>query len=153
MVNCDASIKGLFGGMIVFSCTMISIILYAVFRNKIGETVHMTPSSLIEMNHDHPHTSLTNTATISHRQHSMSSIIPATMVAAHHPFTSISKALERIDYSIAILEVVNLCLLALSLCATMWSLIKIRKLNYRRTTTRERQNRKQEHLRIHCSVK
>jgi hypothetical protein len=145
MVNCDASIKGLFGGMIVFSCTIISIILYAVFRNKMNETVHLAPSSsLIETNHDHPHTSRTNTAAISHRQHSMSSIIPATMVAAHDPFTSTSNARERIEYSIAILEVVNLCLLALSLCATMWSLIKIRKLNYRRTTTRERQNRKKD---------
>jgi hypothetical protein len=138
MINCHASIKGLFGGMIVFSCTMISIILYAVFRNNISETVDLTPSSLIKINRDYLHTSLTNTATIAHRQHSMTSIIPAAMMDAHHPFTSISNALKRIDYSIVILEIVNLCLLALSLCATMWSLIKIRKLNYRRTTTRER---------------
>ena len=37
MVNCHASIKGLFAGMIVFSGTVISIILYAVFRNKIAD--------------------------------------------------------------------------------------------------------------------
>ena len=39
--------------------------------------------------------------------------------------------------SIVILEIVNLFLLALSLCGTIWSWIKIRKLDYRRTTTRE----------------
>jgi hypothetical protein len=110
MVNCHASIKGLFGGMIVFSFTLISIILYAVFRNKIAEPVY----SLVDMNN-----------------------LPTEI---HDP--SISKALKRIDYSIVILEIVNLCLLALSLSATMWSLIKIRKLNYRRTTTRKRKKNK-----------
>jgi hypothetical protein len=134
MVNCHASIKGLFGGMIVFSCTTISIILYAVFRNKTVDSV------------------LTNSATISYRQHSLSSIIPAAITATHNPFTSISNNPKRIDYSIALLEIVNLCLLALSLCATMWSLIKIRRLKYHRTTTRERQKRKN-HLPIRCFVK
>jgi hypothetical protein len=117
MVNCHASIKGLFGGMIVFSCTLISIILYSVFRNKIDEP----PSLSIGMNHPYPH--LINTA--------ISGV-------NDDPLTSISNALKRIDYSIVILEIMNLCLLALSLFATMWSLIKIRKLNYRRTTTRKR---------------
>jgi hypothetical protein len=139
MVNCHASLKGLFGGMIIFSCTVISIIIYATFRHKIGETVHSTSSLLIEMNQSHPHIGFANTATISHRQHPMSSIVPAAAVASHDPFTSISMDLKRIDYSIVILEILNLCLLTLSLCATMWSLIKIRKLDYHRTSTRERQ--------------
>ncbi|CAF1249196.1 unnamed protein product [Adineta steineri] len=113
MINCHASNKGLFGGMFVFSCTMISIILYAVFRNKIGDT----------------HFMLSDPATI--EKYSLSS---TTNTIGHDP--TIFKSSARIDYSIVILEIVNLCLLALSLCATIWSLIKIRKLNYRRTTTR-----------------
>jgi hypothetical protein len=107
MLNCHASIKGLFAGMIVFSYTMISIILYAVLRHKTVDTNHLT-SSLTHVNH-------TNTSRILYRQ----------------------KISYKIDYSIAILELLNLFLLALSLFATIWSLIKIRKLNYRRTTTRE----------------
>jgi hypothetical protein len=111
MLNCHASIKGLFAGMIVFSCTMISIILYVVFRHKTDDM----NSVLVEKTH----TNLTSSPRISHRQHSG------------------SKTPYKIDYSIAILELLNLFLLALSLFATIWSLIKIRKLNYRRTTTRE----------------
>jgi large-conductance mechanosensitive channel len=99
MLNCHASIKGLFVGMVVFSCTMVSIIIYAVFRHKIDDN----------------HVNLTNTSRISYRQNSIS----------------------KISYSIAILELFNLFLLALSLFATIWSLIKIRKLDYRRTTTGE----------------
>jgi hypothetical protein len=109
MLNCHASIKGLFAGMIVFSCTMISIILYVIFRHKTNDSL------LVERTH----TNLTSPSRISHRQHSG------------------SKTPYRIDYSIAILELLNLFLLALSLFATIWSLIKIRKLNYRRTTTRK----------------
>jgi len=116
MLNCHASIKGLFGGMIVFSCTMISIILYVVFRHKTNDNTHMKSSLLVETA---PHGNLTNATIISHRKR------------------SVSKTPYRIDYSIAILELLNLFLLALSLFATIWSLIKIRKLNYRRTTTRE----------------
>ncbi len=115
MVNCHASNKGLFVGMIVFSFTMISIIIYAAFHSKIGDTTHMT-----EMYSTHSHTILSNTTTLLQQQHS----IPTDP--------------ERIDYSIVTLEIVNLCLLALSLCATMWSLVKIRKLNYRRATTGEK---------------
>jgi len=115
MLNCHASIKGLFAGMIVFSCTMISIILYVVFRHKTDDM----SSLLVERTHNGSHTNLTSPPRISHRQH------------------SVSKTPYRIDYSIAILELLNLFLLALSLFATIWSLIKIRKLNYRRTTTRE----------------
>ncbi|CAF1342487.1 unnamed protein product, partial [Rotaria sordida] len=118
MVNCHASIKGLFVGMIVFSCTMISTILYGAFRHKTGDNIHVKPSWLAETAHDHQHANLTSTAIISHQQH------------------SISKTSKTIDYSIAILEIWNLCLLALSLCTTIWSFIKIHKLNYRRTTTR-----------------
>ena len=47
MVNCHASIKGLFAGMIVFSCTVISIILYAVFRNKIGDDIILSHHQII----------------------------------------------------------------------------------------------------------
>ncbi|CAF0938201.1 unnamed protein product [Rotaria sordida] len=55
MVNCHASIKGLFVGMIVFSFTLISTLLYAMFRNKIGDTTHLTSSSSADMNHNHLH--------------------------------------------------------------------------------------------------
>ncbi|CAF1483488.1 unnamed protein product [Adineta ricciae] len=102
LVNCHASTKGLFAGLIVFSCTMISIILYGVLRHKSDDSFHMTQSSLA-------HTpSNTNTATIS----------------------------DPTFYANAILETGNLCLLTLSLCATVWSLIRVRKLNYHRTTSR-----------------
>jgi hypothetical protein len=40
----------------------------------------------------------------------------------------------------------NLFLLALSLFATIWSLIKIRKLNYRRSTTRKWQTKKKKNI-------
>src|SRR5690349_11847344 len=109
--------------MIVFSCTIISIILYAIFRNKILDNIHMTSSSLIEINHDHSQINLTNSST---------------MVSTSNLLKSKSNVLQKIDYSILILEVLNLCLLALSLCATIYSFINIRKLNYRRTTTREK---------------
>jgi hypothetical protein len=119
MLNCHKSIKGLFAGMIVFSYTMISIILYAVFRHKTDDNTHMTSSLLAETAHGPSHGKLTNATIISHRQH------------------SVSKTSSRIDYGMAILELLNLVLLTLSLYATIWSLYKIRKLNYRRTTTRE----------------
>jgi hypothetical protein len=139
MVNCHASIKGLFGGMIFFSFTMISIILYAVFRNKIGDTTHLTPTSFGEINHHLPYPILINTSTISYRQQLITSILPVTSAVAHSSLKSIPKTPHKINYSIVILEIVNLCLLVSSLCATMWSLLKIRKLNYRRTTTRKRE--------------
>ena len=137
MVNCHASLKGLFGGLIAFSCTLISIILYVVFRHKVGETVHLTPSPLVDLIRSHSFNNMIDEATASDRQHSSSSTIPVTMITTHDSFASMSTALKRIDYSIVILEIVNLCLLALSLFATMWSLIKIRKFSYRRTTTRK----------------
>ncbi len=115
MLNCHASIKGLFGGMIVFSCTMISIILYVVFRHKTDDKKSLS----VEKTHNHSYVNLTSPPKISHRQR------------------SISNTQYRMHYSIAILEFLNLFLLALSLFATIWSLIKIRKLNYRQTTTRE----------------
>jgi hypothetical protein len=122
MVNCHASIKGLFAGMIIFSCTAISIILYAVFRNKIGDDIitNTTPSMIT------PHTT-----TISHRNRS------SMLTSAYGPFTSISKTPKKLLYSIAIVEVVNLCLLIISLFATIWALIKIRKLQYRKIATRK----------------
>jgi hypothetical protein len=121
MVNCHASIKGLFAGMIIFSCTVISIILYAVFRNKIGDEMNSTTTPLIV-----PHTT---TASYKNRSSMISS--------AHGPFTSISKTPKKLLYSIAIVEIVNLCLLIISLFATIWALIKIRKLQYRKITTRK----------------
>jgi len=114
MVNCHASIKGLFIGMIIFSGTVISVILYAVFRNKIGGDSMDIPSNL-------------QTTTISHRNRSST---------AYGPFTSISKTPKKLLYSIAIIEIVNLCLLIISLFATIWALIKIRKLQYRPIATR-----------------
>lgn len=140
MVNCHSSLKGLFGGMICFSCTILSIILYVVFRNKVGEPAHPTSTKLVDRIQNHSHSNMADQATGLDRQHSMSSIISATRITTHDPFPSMSTALKRIDYSIVILEIVNLCLLALSLFATMWSLIKIRKFSYRRTTTREQKN-------------
>lgn len=106
MVNCHASIKGLFVGMIIFSCTLISIILYAVFRNKIGD--------------DSIHAINPFKGTISHGNRSL-----------------ISKTSKKLFYSIAIIEIVNLCLLIISLFATLWALFKIRKLQYRNMKTRK----------------
>jgi hypothetical protein len=111
MLNCHASIRGLFGGMIVFSCTMVSIILYVVLRHK--------PDDLSSNKNHHSHVNSTISSRISNRRQST------------------SKTDYEIDYSIAILEILNLFLLALSLFATIWSLIKIRKLNYRPTATRK----------------
>lgn len=92
--------------MIIFSCTLISIILYAIFRNKIGDDLsHGNRSSMI--------------------------------VSTHGPFTSISKTSKKLLYSIAIIEIVNLCLLIISLFATLWALFKIRKLQYRNMKTRK----------------
>jgi hypothetical protein len=107
--------------MIIFSCTAISIILYAVFRNKIGDDIisQTTPSIT-------PHTT-----TISYRNRS------SMLTSAYGPFTSISKTPKKLLYSIAIIEVVNLCLLIISLFATIWALMKIRKLQYRRIATRK----------------
>lgn len=120
MVNCHASIKGLFAGMIIFSCTVISVILYAVFRNKIGDDMYPLANIVPD----------TTAATISYRNRS--SIVATT----YSPFTSISKTPRKLLYSIAIIEIVNLCLIIISLFATIWALMKIRKLQYRRITTR-----------------
>ncbi|CAF1605495.1 unnamed protein product, partial [Adineta ricciae] len=119
MVNCHASIKGLFAGMIIFSGTVISVILYAVFRNKIGDDINPV-LPIIE----------STTAIVPYRNRS--SLTPS----AHGPFTSISKTPKKLLYSIAIIEIVNLCLIIISLIATIWALIKIRKLQYRRIATR-----------------
>ncbi len=153
MVNCHASNKGLFGGMIIFSCTMISIILYVVFRNQVDDKSHSTPFTLVETNHDYSHNILTSTSIISHGQESISSTIPTESTVIHGPLTSRSKPSENIHFSIAILEIMDLCLLALSLFATIWSLIEIRKLNFRRSTTRKKQKRKEKHLSISFSFK
>ncbi|CAF1128552.1 unnamed protein product [Rotaria sordida] len=120
MVNCHASIKGLFAGMIIFSCTVISIILYAILQNKINDDRNSISISL----------NIFHTTTISYRNRSLLT------VSTHSPLTSISKTPKKILYSIAIVEIVNLCLLIISLFATIWALIKIRKLHYKRTTTR-----------------
>lgn len=120
MVNCHASIKGLFAGMIVFSGTVISVILYAVFRNKIGDDINPV-LHIIE----------STTAVVPYRNRS--SLTPS----AHGPFTSISKTPKKLLYSIAIIEIVNLCLIIISLIATIWALVKIRKLEYRRIATRK----------------
>ncbi|CAF3544769.1 unnamed protein product [Rotaria socialis] len=136
MVNCHASVKGLFAGMICFSCTIVATLLYAIFRNKIGDSLHtMSPSSPV-IHHKHSNVTPTRTETILHRSHEMPSVLTDSMSAVYQPLAPIPNTLKKIDYSIAILEIVNLCLLTLSLCATIWALIKIRKLNYRRTTTR-----------------
>ena len=146
MVNCHASIKGLFAGMIVFSSTVISIILYAVFRNKIGDDHHFTSLATTTT------TAITSTIlnypayprTLRWRNRTGRSIPHQLIVASslsqgsgHGPFSSIADSPKRLIYSIAIVEIVNRCLLILSLVATTWALMKIRKLQYRRTTTRE----------------
>jgi hypothetical protein len=144
MVNCHASIKGLFAGMIVFSCTVISIILYAVFRNKIGDDGRRTS---FEVYPDHSYQNrlhiraalITSTAINRHHYVKMTRSPPVlpSLTPAHGPFTSISKTSKEVLYSIAIVEIVNLCLLVISLTATTWALIKIRKFQYKRTTTRK----------------
>jgi hypothetical protein len=146
MVNCHASIKGLFAGMIVFSCTVISIILYAVFRNKIGDDLHSVPS--FAMHQDNPHNRIhsralmiTITTTALYDRHNLVIPPPPSVQSAHGPFTSISKTPKKILYSIAIVEIVNLCLLTTSLLATTWALIKIRKLQYKSTATRIKKNK------------
>lgn len=131
MVDCNASNKGLFVGMIFYACTLISVILYAAFRNRMGDTRHLTP-------YGRPLTIFTNTSAQSHQQHSISSIKSAEIAVVHDPSTSLLEIPARIDYSIAILEIINLCLLAFSLFATIWSFIKIRKLDYRRMATRKK---------------
>jgi hypothetical protein len=131
MVNCHASIKGLFAGMVVFSCTVISIILYAVFRNKIGDDdSHM---DAFHQNRIHSRAVIITTTLVD--RHSL--VIPPPS-SVRSPFHSISQTPKKILYSIAIVEIVNLCLLTISLLATTWALIKIRKLQYRRTTTRRK---------------
>jgi hypothetical protein len=149
MVNCHASIKGLFAGMVVFSCTVISIILYAVFRNKIGDETHAAAAaaSFSFPHQDSSHhkvdsravliTTTTTTAVTLATQY-YNALVPPPV--AFGPFTSISKTPKKILYSIAIVEIVNLCLLIISLLATTWALVKIRKLQYRRTTTRKNAN-------------
>lgn len=105
LVNCHASTKGLFGGMIVFSSTLISIILYVVFRHKPLE--HHESGKIV---HGH-HINVAN--------------------------QTVERSAEKLAQGIIILDIANLCLLALSLFATLWSLVKIRKLNYRRSMTRQ----------------
>ncbi|UJR26504.1 hypothetical protein I4U23_007831 [Adineta vaga] len=134
MVNCHASIKGLFTGMIVFSCTVISIILYAVFRNKIGDDPHVSSSSLTMRADNSQH----------HQIHPYAAMITSTLASRYHiptvttltPLKAVSETPKTILYSIAIIEIVNLFLLCISLVATTWALLKIRKLQYKRTTTR-----------------
>lgn len=123
MVNCHASIKGLFGGMVIFSCTLISILLYAIFQNKITDDIEVISVSL-----NIPQTTTTGT---SNRNRSL--FITSTRTSS----ISGTKNSKKILYSIAIIEIVNLFLIIISLCATTWALIKIRKLEYRRITTRK----------------
>jgi hypothetical protein len=152
MVNCHASIKGLFAGMIVFSCTVISIILYAVFRNKMADDYH---GALFAGHHDNSYQRLharaiMMTSTPMNRHHYAmmtrhphlparlsTSLPPSILTSAAGPFVSIPKTPKKILYSIAIVEIFNLCLLIISLSATTWALIKIRKFQYKRTTTRK----------------
>lgn len=139
MVNCHASIKGLFTGMIIFSCTAISVILYALFRNKMGDDIHpMSPETNYQehIRHSEIHAraaAIVLTTTLSTRHH----LQPPQVPSVHGPFTSISKTPKKVVYSIAIVEIVNFCLLLTSLGATLWALMKIRKLQYKRTTTRK----------------
>ena len=138
MVNCHASIKGLFAGMIVFSCTVISVILYAVFRNKIGDDLNharlaAAAASLQAQTHG---TISINVTQVLGLHQSILAVPAGPLPSGHGPFTSISDTPRRLVYSIAIVEIVNLCLLVTSLAATTWALVKIRKLQYRRITTR-----------------
>lgn len=127
MVNCHASIKGLFGGMIVFSCTVTSIILYSVFRNRIGDDFH----SLTALN-------ISTHQRVHSRAVTIESILLNTTSIDHlsTPIRSTNKTSKTTLVSIAIVEIVNLSLLIISLLATTTALIKIRKFQYRRTTTR-----------------
>ena len=131
MVNCHASVKGLFAGIVCFSCTMISIILYVIFQSTEHDIVQLTSFPSTGVNKDHSQTRVKNTQTISHHRDLTSSI------------TSES---ERMLYSVVMLDIVNSCLLILSLCATIWLSNKIRKLAYRRTATRKRYMTEEETL-------
>jgi hypothetical protein len=136
MVNCHASIKGLFAGMIVFACTVISIILYAVFRNKIGDDIDTNSISSLAIHQDsrlYAREAIIRSTAVSNRHNLITTLATPSI---HGPFRSISKTPKKILYSIAIVEIVNLCLLIISLLATTWALIKTRKLQYKRTTTR-----------------
>ncbi|CAF1011498.1 unnamed protein product [Adineta ricciae] len=139
MVNCHASIKGLFTGMIVFSCTVISIILYAVFRNKISDDPHFTATLAIHTadSHHQPHHRIYSRSAVitppSHHRHHYHTFGTTTMAS---PLKPLPKTPTTILYSIAIVEIVNFFLLCVSLSATTWALFKIRKLQYKRTTSR-----------------
>ena len=136
MINCHASIKGLFAGLIILSFTVISVILYAVFRNKIDGDLHFV-SSLSTQQEDfrgnkvYSHAA-TLTETLSSRHSLAGSVRPLVHASAMLP----ASTPNRILYSIGIIEVVNLLLLLISLLTTTWALIKVRKLQYQRTATR-----------------
>ena len=136
MVNCHASIKGLFAGMVVFSTTLISVILYAVFRNKIGDDIHGVSSFSLHSNASHQNKLHSRAAVITSTLTHKHKLVLPTPPSVHNPFQSISETPRTILYSIAIVEIVNLSLLVISLSATIWALMKIRKLQYKRTTTR-----------------
>ncbi|CAF4656332.1 unnamed protein product [Rotaria socialis] len=121
MVNCHASIKGFFAGMVIFSCTVISIILYAILQNNITDDIELISTSL---------NILQTPTTVSYRNRSL------LITSTHSPFSLTSKTPKKVLYSIAIVEIVNLCLLIISLFGTTWTLIKIRKFEYKRITTR-----------------
>lgn len=145
MVNCHASVKGLFAGIIMFSFTILSTLLYAILRNKIGDGRDLKPSSLTNTYHGH-----VDTEPILHSLHTLLPMVSGSNTTTHESFTTLSKAEKRIDYSIAILEIVNLCLLTISLCATVWALIKIRKLNYLRTTTGKETTMGEQYISMFC---
>lgn len=132
--------------MIIFSATLISIILYAVFRNKIADDQHsaiavaqallpgrktttMVPSVYLKSTH---HSKLTGAHNLS--------VDLVTLPPSHPaigPYMSIGDIPKRLIFSIAIVEIVNLTLLCISLVATTCAMMKIRKFQYRRTTTRK----------------
>jgi len=139
MVNCHASIKGLFAGMIIFSSTVISIILYALFRNKIDEDMHHMPASSLHsesLSHHKIYSRASYYPVTPAYQYNF--LIPTTTIPPHTTIRLMPKTPKKILYSIAIVEIVNFCLLCISLLATIWALVKIRKLQYKRTTTRKK---------------
>lgn len=114
--------------MIVFSSTLISIILYVVYRNKSSDHAHIEANGRSHNDNHYSPASLNRTEMMleNHTDHSLASQ---------------SWTAEKLAPGIVILDIANLCLLALSLFATLWSLIKIRTLNYRRSMTRKLKSR------------
>ena len=123
--------------MIVFSSTLISIILYTVFRSKGVESKPLNSFPTLLDGQNYSHDTFHVTMVISTIKEPMNSTIYlSTNIIASSLADAWPIIIKQINGTI-ILDLANVSLLTLSLLTTIWSLIKIRKLNYRRTMTRK----------------